>query len=108
MKSSIVDAPPGYPDGYLIPTSGRIFKRVEQVKTNLTYAWYMDGYFRTPEILHKYWDEYGCPSEHINDEINYSPKIWDEFVGAVAWGQSTQTATFEYDSKFITKVFITI
>ncbi len=30
-------------------------------------------------------------------------KIWDEFVGAVAWGQSTQTATFEYDSKFITK-----
>ncbi|GAH53690.1 unnamed protein product, partial [marine sediment metagenome] len=67
-----------------MPTSGRIFKRVEQVKTGLTYVWYLDGYFRTPEILHSYWDEYGKPSECINDEVNYSPKIWEEFVKSLS------------------------
>ncbi|MHA2006150.1 MAG: uroporphyrinogen decarboxylase family protein [Promethearchaeota archaeon] len=84
MRSSVAEPPPEYPNCYLIPTSGRIFKRVEQVKTGLTYAWYMDGYFTTPEILHSYWDEYGKPSDHINDELNYSPKIWEEFVESLS------------------------
>lgn len=30
-------------------------------------------------------------------------KIWDETVGAVAWNVETGIASFEYDSKFITK-----
>jgi len=80
IKSSIAEGPPEYPNCYLIPTTGRIFKRVEQVKTGLSYAWYIDGYFRTPEILHSYWDEYGKPSEHINDDVNYTPKVWEDFV----------------------------
>lgn len=84
MKRSVADPPPEYPGGYLLPTSGRVFKVVEQVETGLSYAWYMDGYFRTPEILHKYWDEYGNPSEQINDEVNYSPKIWEEFVESLS------------------------
>ena len=84
MKSVVVENPPDYPGTYLNPTSGRIFKRVEQVKTGLAYAWYFDGYFRTPEILHSYWDEYGKPSECINDEVNYSPKIWEEFVESLS------------------------
>jgi len=29
--------------------------------------------------------------------------IWDELVGAIAWNENTQTASFEYDSKFLTK-----
>ncbi len=29
--------------------------------------------------------------------------IWGEFVGAVAWDEITQTASFEYDSTFLTK-----
>jgi hypothetical protein len=84
MKSAFVENPPDYPGTYLNPSSGRIFKRVEQVKTGLTYVWYFDGYFRTPEILHSYWDEYGKPSECINDEVNYSPKIWEEFVESLS------------------------
>jgi len=80
IKSLIAEGPPEYPNCYLIPTTGRIFKRVEQVKTGLSYAWYIDGYFRTPEILHSYWDEYGKPSEHINDDVNYTPKVWEDFV----------------------------
>lgn len=84
MKSAFVENPPDYPGTYLNPSSGRIFKRVEQVKTGLTYVWYFDGYFKTPEILHSYWDEYGKPSECINDEVNYSPKIWEEFVESLS------------------------
>ena len=30
-------------------------------------------------------------------------KIWGEFAGAVAWNEITQTASFEYDSTFLTK-----
>ncbi len=30
-------------------------------------------------------------------------RIWDEFAGAVAWDDSTQTASFEYDAGFLTK-----
>ncbi len=84
MKTVIAEGPSEYPGSYIIPTAGRIFKRVEQIKTGLTYAWYLDGYFRTPEILHSYWDEYGKPSECINDEVNYSPKIWEEFVESLS------------------------
>lgn len=29
--------------------------------------------------------------------------IWDKLVGAIAWSENTQTASFEYDSKFLTK-----
>ncbi len=84
MKTAIAEGPPEYPGSYIIPTSGRIFKRVEQVKTGLTYAWYIDGIFHTPEIVHSYWDEYGKPSECINDNVNYSPKIWEEFVESLS------------------------
>ncbi|MHA1987855.1 MAG: uroporphyrinogen decarboxylase family protein [Promethearchaeota archaeon] len=80
MKSTIVEGPPEIPNSYMHPTTGRIFQRVEQVKTGLTYAWYVDGMFHTPQIVHSYWDEYGKPSEHINDDVNYSPKIWDNYV----------------------------
>ncbi|KKK44365.1 hypothetical protein LCGC14_1331330 [marine sediment metagenome] len=84
MKSVVAEGPPEHPNSYIIPTSGRIFKRVEQVKTGLSYAWYVDGYFRTPEVLHSYWDQYGKPSEHINDDINYSPQIWERFVESLS------------------------
>ncbi|MFW9896339.1 MAG: uroporphyrinogen decarboxylase family protein [Candidatus Thorarchaeota archaeon] len=84
MKTQVVEGPSKYPNSYIIPTSGRVFQRVEQVKTGLTYAWYMDGVFHTPEIVHSYWDQYGKPSEHINDEVNYSPKIWEEFVESLS------------------------
>ena len=30
-------------------------------------------------------------------------KIWDEFVGAVAWDARTQIASFEYDAGFVSK-----
>ena len=29
--------------------------------------------------------------------------IWDEFVGAVLWNEAANTASFEYDAKFIQK-----
>lgn len=80
MKSGILEGPTEYPGSYIIPTSGRVFQRVEQVETGLTYAWYVDGIFHTPEILHSYWDEYGKPSEQINDDVSYSPQIWEKFV----------------------------
>ena len=29
--------------------------------------------------------------------------IWDEFVGAAAWDESAQAASFEYDPDFISR-----
>ncbi|MFX1376746.1 MAG: uroporphyrinogen decarboxylase family protein [Promethearchaeota archaeon] len=84
MNTNIAEGPSEYPGSYLIPTTGRIFKQVEQIKTGLSYRWYLDGFFKTPEILHSYWDEYGKPSENINEEVNYSPKIWEEFVESLS------------------------
>ncbi|MBY9016069.1 MAG: hypothetical protein KGD68_10290, partial [Candidatus Lokiarchaeota archaeon] len=41
------------------------------------------GHFRTPEIVHYYWDKYGKPSEQVNDKLNYSPQIWDGYVDSL-------------------------
>jgi hypothetical protein len=77
-------APPEYPDCRIRTMDGRIYKTVKQVETGLSYDWYVDGYFKTPEILYSYWDRYGKPSESVNERINYSPQIWDNFVEALA------------------------
>lgn len=75
---------PEYPDCYLSTLDGRLYKTVKQIETGLSYEWYVGGYYTTPEILHSFWDRYGKPTELINERINYSPKIWDGFVQAVA------------------------
>ncbi len=84
VKIRLKQAPPEYPDCRISKLSGKIFKDVKQVNTGLSYSWYIDGYFKTPEILYSYWDKYGRPSELINDRINYSPKVWEGFVEAVS------------------------
>lgn len=84
IKTTVAEGPSEYPNSYVLPTSGRVFQRVEQIKTGLAYAWYVDGVFHTPEIVHSYWDEYGKPSEHINDEVNFSSEIWENFVESLS------------------------
>ena len=87
MKLKSINPPPEYPEwkGCVILTyDGRIFKLVPQVDTGLTYGWYVDGFFRTPEILHEYWDKYGKPSDLINNKLNYSPQIWENFVNKLS------------------------
>jgi hypothetical protein len=84
LKVRIKKAPLEYPDCYVDLMDGRIYKIVNQINTGLSYRWYVGGYYATPEILHSHWDEYGKPSELINDKINYSPQIWKEFVEAVS------------------------
>jgi len=84
IKQHLRKAPPEYPDCRISPIDGKLSKNVKQIDTGLDYSWYIDGYFTTPEILHSYWDRYGRPSELINDRINYSPKIWEGFVEALA------------------------
>ncbi len=83
-KIKLIKAPPEYPECVITPIDGKIWKQVKQVDTDLSYRWYIDGYFTTPEILHSYWDEYGKPSELINDEIDYTPKIWEEYVESLS------------------------
>ena len=77
-------APSEYPDCYINTISGKVEKTVKQVETGLDYLWYIDGHFKTPEILRSYWDKYGKPSELINERINYSPKIWEGFVESLS------------------------
>ncbi len=84
IKQHLRKGPPEYPDCRISPIDGKLSKNVKQIDTGLDYSWYIDGYFTTPEILHSYWDRYGRPSELINDRINYSPKIWEGFVEALA------------------------
>jgi len=76
-------APPEYPDCMISALNGCVWKLVKQVDTGLAYLWYVDGHFRTPEIVHYYWDKYGKPSEQVNDKLNYTPQIWDGYVDSL-------------------------
>jgi len=87
MDLKTVKAPPEYPEwkGCSILTyDGRIWKLAPQVETGLLYLWYEDGYFRTPEIVHEYWDKHGKPIDLVNNELNYSPQIWENFVNKLS------------------------
>ncbi|MHA1915862.1 MAG: uroporphyrinogen decarboxylase family protein [Promethearchaeota archaeon] len=80
FRLNVTKAPPEYPECIIFTYDGRIFKSVRQIGTGLMYFWYEDGYFRTPEIVHEYWDKYGKPIDLINNKLNYSPQIWEKFV----------------------------
>ncbi len=80
IKISVKKGPPEYPELLINTINGTLYKYVKQVDTGLNYLWYVGGYFQNPEILHSYWNKYGKPSELINDKLNYSPQIWDDFV----------------------------
>ncbi len=80
IKLKTISAPPEYPRCIILTYDGRIFKLTRQVETGLAYLWYEDGYFRTPEIVHEFWDKYGKPTDLINKKLNYSPQIWENFV----------------------------
>ncbi len=83
FKEPVKRAPPEYPDCNISAIDGRLWKLVKQVDTGIAYLWYVDGYFRTPEIVNHYWDKYGKPSEQVNDKLNYIPRIWDGFVDSL-------------------------
>ncbi|MHA2186045.1 MAG: uroporphyrinogen decarboxylase family protein [Promethearchaeota archaeon] len=84
LDIKIVKAPPEYPNAHIEVLGGRILSLGTQVDTGLPYAWYVDGWFKTPEILYSFWDEHGKPSELLNDKVNYSPQIWDEYVESLS------------------------
>jgi uroporphyrinogen decarboxylase len=84
IKIRYEKAPPEYPNCRLNRMDGRMYRSGKQVNTGLEYAWYVDGYFKTPEILHEYWDRYGKPTELINNRIKYSSQIWERFVEALS------------------------
>ena len=84
IKVRYKDAPPEHPNCRLNTMDGRLYESVKQINTGLEYAWYVGGYFKTPEILHEYWDTYGRPTELINDRVKYDSQIWEGFVEAVA------------------------
>lgn len=84
LKIRYQNAPPEHPNCRLNRMDGRLYQTVKQVNTGLEYAWYVGGYFKTPEILHSYWDRYGKPTELINDRIKYSSQVWEGFVEALA------------------------
>jgi len=84
IKVRYRDAPEEFPGCRLNIMDGRLYKNVKQINTGLEYSWYVDGYFKTPEILFSYWDKYGKPTELINNRINYSPQVWEDFVDVLS------------------------
>lgn len=84
IKLKTISAPPEYPECIILTYDGRIWKLAPQVDTGLAYLWYEDGYFRTPEIVHEFWDKYGKPIDLINNKLNYSPQIWENFVNKLS------------------------
>ena len=84
IKVRYENAPPEYPNCRLNRMDGRLYRTEKQPNTGLEYAWYVGGYFTTPEILHSYWDRYGKPIEWINNRVKYSSQKWERFVEAVA------------------------
>jgi hypothetical protein len=79
-KEVMRPGPSECPNSLLSAVDGRLWKFVKQKDTGIMYMWYYDGYFRTPEIVHSYWDEYGKPIEHVNERLNFKPEIWDNYV----------------------------
>lgn len=84
IKIRYENAPPEYPNCRLNRMDGRMYRSAKQVNTGLDYSWYIDGYFKTPEILHQYWDRYGKPTELINNRVKYSSQLWERFVEALS------------------------
>ena len=84
IKSKTVNAPPEYHDSIITTYDGRIWTLAPQVDTGLPYLWYLDGFFRTPEIVHEHWDKYGKPIDFINNRMKYTPQIWENFVNKVS------------------------
>ncbi|MHA1914579.1 MAG: uroporphyrinogen decarboxylase family protein [Promethearchaeota archaeon] len=82
-KEIMTYGPPEHPDCILSAIDGRLWKFVKQKDTEIMYMWYYDGYFKTPEIVHSYWDKHGKPSDHINERLNYTPQIWDDYVNSL-------------------------
>jgi len=80
FKFNYTKAPPEYPGSVIVTSDGRIFKSTPQVGTGVMYLWYVDGYFRTPQIVHEYWDKFGKPIDHVNNNLDYSPQVWEKFV----------------------------
>ena len=83
IKIRYENAPPEYPNCRLNRMDGRLYRTEKQINTGLEYAWYVGGYFTTPEILHSYWDRYGKPTELINTRVKYSSQKWEGFVEAL-------------------------
>jgi hypothetical protein len=80
FRLNVTKAPPEYPKCVILTYDGRIWKLAPQVGTGLMYLWYVDGYFKTPEITREYWDKHGKPIDLLNNKLNYSPQIWENFV----------------------------
>ena len=83
IKVRYENAPPEYPNCRLNRMDCRLYRTEKQLNTGLEYAWYVGGYFTTPEILHSYWDRYGKPTELINNRVKYSSQKWERFVEAL-------------------------
>ncbi|MBN1802047.1 MAG: hypothetical protein JW891_11100 [Candidatus Lokiarchaeota archaeon] len=80
LISKTISNPQGHPGLELNPLNGKLYAFKPQVDTGILYRWYIDGYFKTPEALRECWDRYGKPFDYIKDEINYSSKIWNDYV----------------------------
>ena len=74
----------GHPNCELNPLNGKIYMIKPQVETGIIYRWYVDGYFKTEENLFSCWEEFGKPIEYINDDINYSQFIWQDYVESLS------------------------
>jgi uroporphyrinogen-III decarboxylase len=84
FKLNYVKAPPEYPGSVILTFDGRIWKPTPQISTDLMHLWYVDGYFKTPEIVYEYWEKHGKPIDLINENINYSPQVWENFVNKLS------------------------
>lgn len=84
IKIRYEKAPPQYENCRLNRMDGRLYRTEKQVNTGLDYSWYVGGHFTNPEILHSYWEQYGKPTDMINNRIKYSPQKWERFVDALS------------------------
>jgi uroporphyrinogen-III decarboxylase len=87
FTSEFYPSPPEYPD-CVLHFSGRLYRKestlqhtiLEQKGPDIALKWYVDGYFKTPDIIHQLWATHGKPSERINPNENYSRSKWQSYV----------------------------
>ncbi|MEX2683309.1 MAG: uroporphyrinogen decarboxylase family protein [Candidatus Sigynarchaeota archaeon] len=77
--------PAEFEDGHVLHFTGRVYRaEMTGSRSGVPFRWYRAGAFTSPDIVHAYWDRYGKPVDLIDDSQDYSPRVWQKYVDALA------------------------
>ena len=69
--------------GATLGYTGKFHRVGRNEKTKIPYSWYDGPYFKSVEIIHDVWDQFGRPSSLINENISSDPQVWQHYIEAL-------------------------